>query len=251
MRDAVISDIQSQINWLDKYEKAQTVSADTIKQNLEDQIAGVEEWQENIVKLADMGINQGLLQYLMDMGPKGAGYIRGLVEGGADELADINQLWTDAMDLQNLATDTGNDLKRVISGFTIDFENLGYNTGAGFARGMSKAQTLVNNAASAMTRAAVDTGRNVLGIASPSKVFEWIGEMTGEGFERGIAKSLSDVTGTISADLSALTNYRPDTIDSEAVYDAIRAGAGDSSPIIYLDGRQVSRGLKGLGVSFG
>ena len=247
LRDAVVNSIETQISWLDKYEEAQTVSASTIEKNLTDQIAGVNEWQQNLVKLSDMGINQGLLKYLMDMGPKGAGYVRGLVEGGTTELAKINKLWADAMNVQGLATDTGAKVKRILSDLTIDFESLGYNTGAGFARGMSKAQTLVNNAASAMTRAAVDTGRNVLGIASPSKVFTWIGEMTGLGFEQGLKNSFGAADKWLSTELSS---FSQPGIDNAAIYNAIRSGAGDASINVYLDDRELTRGLKGLGVSF-
>lgn len=250
MRDAVSESIQSQISWLDAYEQAQTVSSDTIKQNLENQIKGVDEWQQNIVRLSDMGINKGLLKYLMDMGPKGAGYVRGLVEGGADELEKINALWEEAMNVEGLATDTGNKVKKIISGFTTDFESLGYNTGAGFARGLTKAQALATQAASSMTRAAVDTGRNVLGIASPSKVFRWIGEMTGEGFEQGMKESFGAANKWLTNDLSAMTNYKQPQLDTAAVYSAIRSGAGDASINIYLDDREVTRSLKGLGVAF-
>lgn len=247
MRDAVVNAIQTQISWLDAYEQAQTVSASEIEKNLTDQIAGVNEWQTNLVKLADMGINQGLLKYLMDMGPKGAGYVRGLVEGGSVELAKINKLWADAMNVQGLATDTGTKVKKILQGLTTDFESLGYNTGAGFARGMSKAQALVNNAASAMTRSAVDTGRNVLGISSPSKVFAWIGEMTGLGFEQGLKNSFGAADKWLSTELSS---FSQPGIDNAAIYDAIRSGAGDASINVFLDDRELTRGLKGLGVSF-
>ena len=250
LRDAVVNSIETQISWLDKYEQAQTVSAGEIEKNLTDQIAGVNEWQTNIVKLADMGINQGLLKYLMDMGPKGAGYVRGLVQGGATELEKINSLWEEAMNVENLATDTGNKVKKIISGFTTDFESLGYNTGAGFARGLSKAQALATQAARNMTRAAVDTGRNVLGIASPSKVFQWIGEMTGEGFERGMKESFGAANKWLTSDLAAMTNFKQPSIDTNAIYSAIRSGAGDASINIYLDDREVTRSLKGMGVAF-
>ena len=247
LRDSVIDSIQSQISWLDKYEAAQTVSASDIEQNLTDQIAGVNEWQENLVKLADMGINQGLLKYLMDMGPKGAGYVRGLVEGGAVELGKINKLWTDAMAIGTLATDTGNELKGVIQSLIPGFEDLGYQAGAGFASGMTKAQQIVAGAARDMTRAAVDTGRNQLGIASPSKVFRWIGEMTGLGFEQGLKDSFGAANSWLSHELSSFSNPG---IDNAAIYDAIRSGAGDASINVYLDDRELTRGLKGLGVSF-
>ena len=247
LRDAVVNSIETQISWLDKYEAAQTVSASEIEKNLTEQIKGVEEWQTNLVKLADMGINQGLLKYLMDMGPKGAGYVRGLVEGGADELSKINKLWEEAMGVETLATETGEELKGVIQDLIPGFEDLGYQTGAGFARGMNKAQTLVNNAASAMTRAAVDTGRNVLGIASPSKVFAWIGEMTGLGFEQGLKNSFGAADKWLSTELSS---FSQPGIDNAAIYNAIRSGAGDASINVYLDDRELTRGLKGLGVSF-
>ena len=247
LRDSVIESIQSQISWLDKYEAAQTVSADEIEQNLTDQIAGVNEWQENLVRLADMGINKGLLKYLMDMGPKGAGYVRGLVEGGAVELGKINQLWADAMDVQGLATETGAELKGVLQDLTAGFEDLGYQAGAGFASGLTKAQQIAMGAARDMARNTANAAKSELAIASPSKVFRWIGEMTGLGFEQGMKDSFGAANSWLSTELASFSNPG---IDNAAIYDAIRSGAGDASINVFLDDRELTRGLKGLGVSF-
>lgn len=247
LRDSVIESIQSQISWLDKYEAAQTVSAEEIEQNLTDQIAGVNEWQENLVRLADMGINKGLLKYLMDMGPKGAGYVRGLVEGGAVELENINKLWADAMDVQGLATETGNELKGVLQDLTAGFEDLGYQAGAGFASGLTKAQQIAMGAARDMARNTANAAKNELAIASPSKVFRWIGEMTGLGFEHGMKDSFGAANSWLSSELASFSNPG---LDNAAIYDAIRSGAGDASINVFLDDRELTRGLKGLGVSF-
>ena len=247
MRDAVVNAIQTQMSWLDAYEQAQTVSADEIEKNLTDQIAGVNEWQENLVRLADMGINKGLLKYLMDMGPKGAGYVRGLVEGGAVELEKINQLWADAMDVQGLATETGNELKGVLQDLTAGFEDLGYQAGAGFASGLTKAQQIAMGAARDMARNTANAAKNELAIASPSKVFRWIGEMTGLGFEQGMKDSFGAANSWLSSELASFSNPG---LDNAAIYDAIRSGAGDASINVFLDDRELTRGLKGLGVSF-
>lgn len=251
MKNAVANSIESQISWLDKYEAAQTVNADTIEQNLTDQIKGVEDWQENIVKLADMGINQGLLKYLMDMGPKGAGYIKGLVEGGADQLGRINKLWADAMNVQGLATETGTEMKRVIQGLIPDFESLGYNAGAGFASGLTKSQVLATQAASAMAHASIDTSKNILGIASPSKVFEYFGEMVGEGFEQGISATMPSMNGILSPwnDVGMFSGRGVNSLDPDAIYSAVRNGAENAQTKIIISGKEFGRLLRGMGVA--
>ena len=251
MKNAVANSIESQISWLDKYEAAQTVSASDMEKNLADQIAGVEEWQENIVKLSDMGINQGLLKYLMDMGPKGAGYIKGLVEGGAEQLGRINKLWADAMNVQGLATETGTEMKRVIQGLIPDFESLGYNAGAGFASGLTKSQVLATQAASAMAHASIDTSKNILGIASPSKVFEYFGEMVGEGFEQGISATMPSMNGILNPynDVGMFSGRGVNSLDPDAIYSAVRNGAENAQTKIIISGKEFGRLLRGMGVA--
>ena len=91
---------------------------------------------------------------------------------------------------------------------------------------------------------------NKLGIASPSKVFKYLGEMTGEGFQKGMEASFGEATKWLIGDLSVMTNYAQKTIDNDAIYNAVLRGASDAATHIYLDDRELTRGLKGLGVAF-
>lgn len=365
MRDAVSQSIQQQISWLDEYKKAEDLQASDLVQNLKDQKDAVEEWEQNLQILADRGINQGFLQYLADMGPKGAAYVKAFVDDSGEALSEVNTLWPEVIDYENFENQTATNLSTsvtraaagglaafgdladslgargieagemtgaglvqgiesainsgeaanaaerlgddTIEGLAVDglgenspsrpartagvfvgaglrlgliagkipvhnaavslgneadmqkvmpnaqakARNFGFNISAGLAGGILNGKSLVIRAATEAAQAAITAAMQTLKINSPSRVFAWIGQMSGEGFGQGWNRSMRDVTATIRADMSALADYRPETIDADSVYNAIRSGAGDAQPVIYLDGRQITRGLKGLGVSFG
>ena len=71
--------------------------------------------------------------------------------------------------------------------------------------------------------------------------------MTGLGFEQGLKDSFGAADKWLSTELSS---FSQPGIDTNAIYSAIRSGAGDASINVYLDDRELTRGLKGLGVSF-
>jgi TP901 family phage tail tape measure protein len=81
-----------------------SVSGAELLQNLRGQVQTFEEWQENIQKLAERGIDQGLLQELREMGPKAAPEIAALLTLTDDELKEYQELWrTKTEDARNEA----------------------------------------------------------------------------------------------------------------------------------------------------
>ena len=90
----------------------------------------------------------------------------------------------------------------------------------GLVSGLRKGVTAVVDAAKAVGQGAITSLKNVLGIHSPSKVFESAGLFSGLGFERGLTKSISGIDiGMPGAKL---------------------AGAGGGPGEIHLGGIQVS-----------
>lgn len=104
MKDALKNATDSITNWFDAVAEKEELSADTLAQNLADQITAMQDWQANLSYLADKGINQDLLQYLADMGPKGAAYVQAFVDAanGKTEvgLEEMNRLWLEKLDLE-------------------------------------------------------------------------------------------------------------------------------------------------------
>jgi len=90
-----------------------------------------------------------------------------------------------------------------------------------------------------------------------------LGEYVGEGFAIGIENEIGRVkaaaTLTAKAANAALgrmdgSRYMdlPDAgvVDPDALYAAVRAGAADAVPKVYLNGRELTRSLQNMGVSF-
>jgi hypothetical protein len=103
MKAALTNGAKSISNWFDKVSEKEKLSADDLAENLQDQIDSMKNWQSNLTYLADLGINQSLLQYLADMGPEGSAYVQAFVEAANGEtevgLDEMNRLWMEKLDL--------------------------------------------------------------------------------------------------------------------------------------------------------
>lgn len=247
MKNAVIDSIQSQMDMFEQFEQAEAMGTEELLNNMQSQVDGVRDWEQNLTTLADRGINQNLLQYLLQMGPKGSRYVQSFVNMSDEEFARANALWQESLDIKGLTDEIGQDLTDGLADVAGQMDTTGLNLAQGLARGISSGKGLVIAAAKDMARATIDTTRNVMGVSSPSKVFKWIGEMTGLGFEQGLKDSFGAADKWLSNELSSFSTPK---IDSEAIYSAVRDGAGAASINVYLDDRELTRGLKGLGVSF-
>lgn len=247
MKNAVIDSIQSQMDMFEQFEQAEAMGTEELLSNMQSQVDGVRDWEQNLTTLADRGINQNLLQYLLEMGPKGSRYVQSFVNMSDEEFARANELWQESLDIKGLTDEIGQDLTNGLADVAGQMDTTGLNLAQGLARGITSGKALVIAAAKDMAHATIDTTRNVMGVASPSKVFKWIGEMTGLGFEQGLKNSFGAADKWLSTELSS---FSQPGIDNAAIYNAIRSGAGDASINVYLDDRELTRGLKGLGVSF-
>lgn len=250
MEAAVTNSIESQMSMFEAYGEVEEIRTEDLINNMQSQVDGVTNWEENLTKLADRGINQGMLQYLLEMGPKGAKYVQAFVNMSDDEFARANKLWEQSVDIKGFTNDVGRELKAGLATVAGDMDDTGLNLGAGLARGMSNAKSLVIAAAKDMARAARDTAKNELGVASPSKVFEWIGEMTGEGFQLGLDKTMPtmDMITSPYNNVEAFSGRGVNAIDPDAIYSAVRSGAENAQTRIVIGTKEFGRLLRGMGV---
>lgn len=251
MEAAVTNSINSQMSMFEEFNGGAAVSTDELLKNMQSQIDGVTNWEANLTTLADRGINQGLLQYLLEMGPKGANYVQAFVNMSDEEFARANSLWAQSVDIKGFTNDIGKELKTGLAQIAGDMDDTGLNLGAGLARGMTSSKALVIAAAKDMARTARDTAKNELGVASPSKVFEWIGEMTGEGFQLGLDKTMPTMDAILSPlnDVDAFTGRGVNAIDPDAIYSAVRSGAENAHTKIVIGTKEFGRLLRGMGVA--
>lgn len=141
----------------------------------------------------------------------------------------------------------------------VDWLQLGLDILDGIAKGITNG---VSNLISALWGAvsdAIQWVKDQLGIKSPSKLMaDVIGKNMalgiGVGFEDNIpdvdmADAVLDTTGSMETAVQSGVVNNADRIDYMAIYEAVKAGAEAANLIIDLDGREVTRTLKGLGVA--
>lgn len=134
--------------------------------------------------------------------------------------SDVVQVWQDNMDMflqigflivRNIGIgiqNTGHDLRTAMLDIAMHMKN-------GFLNGMQNIKSQVISAALAPFSGAITAVKNLLGIASPSKLFEELGMFTGEGFKIGLEGQTANVAtaaanmgqAAIAGAVSTTTNY--------------------------------------------
>ena len=138
-------------------------------------------------------------------------------------------------------------------------EEAGEYISLGLAKGLNNKARDVNAAAANVASVAIRTMKSVPQISSPSKVTTEYGEFIAEGLIVGMMNKIAAVRAEAAevarAALPNIGNATMDItgqvgLDPDEMYAAVREGASDATQNIYLNGRDLTRGLKGLGVSF-
>ena len=119
--------LTGQMNIFDKFEKKDPMNPDQMIENMTSQITGMTEWATDMNKLATMGIDQGLLQKLAELGPEGADKVKAFVNMSADQLAQANTLWAQSLALPKQVTDM----------LMYDMQVAGANATVGLANGIA------------------------------------------------------------------------------------------------------------------
>ena len=206
IRDSVSSSVKSQIDIFAEYEGATKHSVEEILKNMNDQVAGLREWSTNIEELAKKGIDEGLLQELMKMGPEGAGYVAAFNEMTAPELEEASRLFQEAMLIPDETITTVEENYKTVGETayksyleTLDenktkvadetkgtFEDIGEEIPAGMAKGITAKKKMAQDAAEDMAKGVIYDTKTRLRVASPSKEFYEIGEYLAIGLADGI-----------------------------------------------------------------
>ena len=122
--------MEGAISLFQEFNKQTELTSDQLLSNMRSQIEGMSEWSAQIQKLAFMGIDQGLLKELADMGPQGYEYTNAFVHMTAEQLAEANNLYHQSLMLPAKVT------SQIYGSFTI----AGRNAASGFLQGMDREQ---------------------------------------------------------------------------------------------------------------
>lgn len=185
------------------------VSVKEMTKNLEENQRIITEWSDNIAKLAERGIDQGLLETLREAGPQSAGHVNALVNASDAELEKLSTAFaeggdvaTDALSTSlglegsgvldavgHLVTGTEDALKTQIA--AADFPGMGGDVADGLAEGIGKTAKNAANESRKMAEQVEDATKDQLDIHSPSRVFRAFGINIPEGLALGITMGSS------------------------------------------------------------
>lgn len=243
---SIVEDIADQIDMFSEFDGKMELSTEKMLSNMQSQIDGVTNWSSNIQTLADRGINEGLLQYLADMGPEGAGYVATFATMTDEELQKANELWEQSLSLADtagaeIAEATGvmvEGLDEMAEEGAAAGEEVGKNVITGYGTGIN---AYSNEARQAM----IDTNKLLLnepiftfGIHSPSTVFAGFGQNLMEGMAQGITGKKEDPLSAMSAFLLSMLSSTNSTLGT----------SGGASSVFQTIGSALMSGL-GSGVS--
>lgn len=148
-----------------------------------------EGFQTLIGQLTTAGLDQGLIDQVVQAGPQlGTAMANAILQGGADGVAQLNAL--------------NAQLKSVAQAIGLDQADALYGAGVQAAEGLlnglkDKEDDLVAEARH-IARLIEKTIRAALDIHSPSRVLRALGQMSGEGYRLGLADSADGIASTMA-----------------------------------------------------
>ena len=190
-------DLEAQVhNAFEVIKQDSSVSYEEMKKNLEENLQIVQNWSSEVQlafeRAGKLGIDEGFVQYLVDLGPQGAKYLHEFLEQSDAEWKDIAEVWRQGAGAAYYAA------ANALSVAPGEFEKIGKDTGEGFVRGLESVN-VVEPTVGVMGEI-IDNAKDALDIHSPSGVFEDIGEDTLQGFFVGVeakAPSVLELMGGI------------------------------------------------------
>lgn len=243
---SIVEDIAGQIDLFSEFDGKMEVSTEKMLSNMQSQIDGVTNWSGNIQSLADRGINEGLLQYLADMGPQGAGYVATFASMTDEELQKANDLWEQSLSLADtagaeVAEATGvmvEGLEEMAAEGAAKGETVGQNIMTGYGSGINAYSTEARQAMVDANQQLLNEPIHFFGIRSPSTVFAGLGQNLMEGMGQGITGRKEGPLSAMSTVLSSLLSNTNSTLGT----------SGSSSSVFQTIGSALMSGL-GSGVS--
>ena len=88
--DLLKSGLDTKIDIFSEFSESSEVTTESILTNMKAQTKGMKNWQENLKRLADRGLDQGLIDKLTEMGTSGISYVNAFVSMSSKEIRQAN-----------------------------------------------------------------------------------------------------------------------------------------------------------------
>lgn len=198
----------SATDMFDTLSDEQTLSVEEMISNIQKNQEVIAQWGDNMEALRDrfanLGLSQGILDDLADMGPEGAGYVAALVTASDEQLATLDQAFQNGGELakeslleslgvdsneipeaiQNMFQTTEDSLRETVKG--TDWSSIGGDITTGLAEGIDSGSDDVATASGQLGTDAENALRDETQTHSPSVVFQNIGQDLVAGLAQGL-----------------------------------------------------------------
>lgn len=191
IQDGLEKTIYGQINTFDKFDGKTKMSTNELLENMQSQVDGTEQWSDNLRELAERGIDQGLLQKLAEMGPKGAGYVAVFAKMTEEELQKANDLFEQTMTLPEVTAES----------IMQSYQVAGSLTTQGFKDGITEEIPQVIGEVSKMSQGITATIEALIPLADT-----WSEDMM-DGFIQGIKEKTSEVEAACRSVAGTVSDY--------------------------------------------
>lgn len=85
--------IYNSFGLFDELKKKEEISGQSLKDNLQSQVEEMENWRDNLAKLSERGVDEGLIAELQNMGPEANAEIKALLSLSNKDLTEYEKLW--------------------------------------------------------------------------------------------------------------------------------------------------------------
>ena len=239
--DALESYTEAAGNMFDRIKTESEVSVSEMIANLQHNQEVLRQWSNNLVVLAQRGLDEGLLQQLRDAGPESAATVAELVSASDAELAELSSLFANRTDEATQAmltqmglpevTNSGSEMvddiaaevdkNQSLEDSTVqlikdtkaaaerqvtasNFSTIGTQMINGAIAGINAGRPSLISAMAEAAAAAYDAARRKLEINSPSRLFDrMIGLMTMTGWTRGLKRGKSGMVNQMKENVQA------------------------------------------------
>lgn len=180
MKDKMYSSIKSELEgesfFMDKFEMKTEKTMANVLENMKSHIDGVTSWANKMQELGEKGVNQGILKYLMELGPKGYELVNAFSNATTDEIAQANTMFEQAAALPD----------QLSNNTLASYAKAGLNCVAGFAGGIDKNVATATLSMDNLGKSSLKSLETALEEHSPSKATFRDGVFLVQGLANGI-----------------------------------------------------------------
>ncbi|MBP3304936.1 MAG: hypothetical protein J6L24_03105 [Oscillospiraceae bacterium] len=229
-KNAARESIDSQIGLFSKMADESDWSAERIIENWEKQREAFANYEDNLKKAVELGLDETLVKQLSDGSQQSMMILDALVNDAEVSVDQINAAFGDRLnaadslaaamaDMQTSFSDSLNEMLK-------NSRKFGYDSGAGIAQGIRDATPLVESAYERLAKRGQGAYMHTMDQHSPSRVMRAAGKDSGRGAALGVEDAIPDMErAMMRLAQSGSDTYLQEQLDYVAQYPAMVAGA--------------------------